>query len=581
MDRFRIFQLCVFLLAAIIILRLFYWQFVAKIEGNFGADVSSDTLPATRGEIYTADNFPIVTNQNASLLYAHPREIDKDPKDLARILAPFLISEKYSTREARLSADEKQQKEEEIKTKEESLTAKLANKNFFWIQLARKVPRQTRYKIEDTKINGLGFERDDKRFYPEASLAAHVIGFVGSDKFGEDTGYFGLEGYYDHRLRGKPGKSGKIIDPFGFPILIGKFRPHQPQKGTSLHLTIDRSIQFMVEEKLRLAIEKYDAKGGTIIISDPKNGHILAMANSPTYQPALYSEYNENLYKNPAVAETYEPGSTFKLIAMSAALDLGLVDPQTRCEDCSGARQIGGFEISTWNKKYYPNSTMTEIIQHSDNVGMTYVAAKLQVDKFYDYISKFGFGKETGIDLQGESTGFVRAKKDWKPIDLATASFGQGIAVTPIQMVQAVATIANHGKLITPKVVARIEDGKKTEEVKPNQIRQVISPQAATLMTEMMVNAVQNGEAKAFAPKGFRIAGKTGTAQIPVAGHYDPNKTITSFVGFVPADDPRFVMLVRFTEPTSSPFGSETAAPTFFEVAKELFNYFGILPSKN
>ena len=532
------------------------------------------------GEIFASDGFPLAANQEASLLYALPYEITQGPQQIARILAPLLISEKYSTNEAALSDDEKKQKEEEIAQKEESLESKLKNKNLFWVQLAKKIPRETKLKIQENKISGLGFEPDSKRFYPEASLAAHLLGFVGSDKFGSDVGYFGLEGNYDRKLQGKAGRPGRQTDPFGIPILTGKFHPQEPKQGSSLYLNIDRAIQFLVEEKLRIAVDKYGAKQGTIIVADPKNSHILAMATYPTYHPGLFFEFDENLYKNPAVADTYEPGSTFKLITMSAALDLSLVDPNTRCDVCNGPRQIGGYEISTWNKKYYPDSTMTEVIQHSDNIGMTYVSDKLKVDRFYEYITKFGFGKPTGIDLQEEASGFVRAKNDWKPIDLATASFGQGIAVTPIQMIQAVAAIANGGKLTTPKITNKIDDNGNYKVVKPDYQKQILQAKTAAQITEMMVNAVEKGEAKAFAPQGYRIAGKTGTAQIPVAGHYDPNKTIASFVGFAPANDPKFVMLVRFTEPTSSPFGSETAAPTFFGIAKDLFLYFGIPPAK-
>ena len=409
-------------------------------------------------------------------------------------------------------------------------------------------------------------------------MAAQLLGFVGSDKLGRDTGYFGLEGYYDRKLRGKPGRLGEERDPLGLPILVGRYKPFSPEKGASLHLSIERTIQFIVEDRLKKAVEKYGAKNGTVIIADPKTGHIISMATFPNYNPQYRTEFPEELYRNPAVADTYEPGSTFKLITMSAALDQSLVSPNTKCDVCAGPRQIGGFEISTWNKKYYPNSTMTEVIQHSDNVGMTFVAEKLGVDRFHDYITKFGFGKPTGIDLQEEAAGTLREKDEWRVIDLATASFGQGIAVTPIQMVQAVSAIANGGKLVSPKVVQKVKNGRE-ENISPDATRQVISAQTSAQITEMMVNAVENGEAKAFAPKGYRIAGKTGTAQIPVAGHYDPDKTIASFIGFAPANEPRFVMLVRFQEPTSSPFGSETAAPTFFEISKEVFKQYGIPPS--
>jgi len=580
MDRIKIFQIAIFVFALVIIARLFYWQFIAKVAGSFASTDLETQLPADRGEIYASDGFPLAINQEAFLIFAKPHEIKENPEKAAQTLAPYLISEKYATVSAGLSEEEQKKKDEEIKIKDEDLKEKLSNRNLYWVLLQRKVPNDTKEKISSLKIDGLGFEKDSRRFYPEASMAAQLLGFVGSDKFGQDTGYFGLEGYYDQQLRGKPGQIGEETDPFGFPILVGKYRPIEPKKGVSLKLTLDRSIQFMVEEKLRQAVEKYGAKDGTVIIADPATDRILAMATYPTYNSSLRLESQEELYKNPAITDTYEPGSIFKLITMSAALDLSVVEPATRCSKCSGPRQIGGYEISTWNKKYYPDSTMTEVIEHSDNVGMTFVSEKLGVDKFYDYIKRFGFGKTTGIDLQGESSGFIREKKDWKVIDLATASFGQGLAITPIQMVQAVSAIANKGKLQTPMIVEGIIDGTKEEIVKPKEEKQVINPKTAAQISEMMVNAVENGEAKAFAPKNYRIAGKTGTAQIPVAGHYDPNKTIASFVGFAPADDPKFVMLVRFSEPTSSPFGSETAAPTFFAIARDLFNYFGIAPQK-
>lgn len=576
MDRIKIFQAIIILVTLLIIVRLFYWQFIANVPSAQGAFSQEAKLPAQRGEIYSSDGFPLVANQQAFLIYAKPKEIGNS-RDIAKKLAPLLISEKFSTSSATLD-EHKKQKDDEIAKKEEDILKKLESKNLYWVQLARKISLNVKNKIEDLKIKGIGFEQDEKRFYPEASMAAQLLGFVGSDKFGEDTGYFGLEGFYDSQLKGKSGRLGLDKDPYGFPILVSKYRATEPKKGDSLYLTIDRSIQFIVEQRLKEAVQKYGAKQGTAIVAEPRTGNILALATLPSYEPSLYSEFDEKLYKNPAVAETYEPGSTFKLVAMSAALDSGTVEPNTRCEVCSGPRQIGGYEISTWNKKYYPNSTMTEVIQHSDNVGMTFVGEKLGIDKFYEYIKKFGFGEKTQIDLQEETTGTIRDKDEWKIIDLATASFGQGIAVTPIQMVQTVGAIANKGKLTNPKIVAKIVENGKEKQVRNEYEDQVISPKTAAQITEMMVSAVENGEAKAFAPKGYRIAGKTGTAQIPLAGHYDPNKTIASFVGFAPASEPKFVMLVKFSEPSSSPFGSETAAPTFFAIAKELFNYLAISP---
>jgi len=580
MDRIKLFQISAFIIVLIIIFRLFYWQFLSGLRSTQDSSLKESEIPASRGEIYSSDGFPLVTNQEAFLIYAKPHELDKKAQDIAKTLAPDLISEKYATNPAGLNEEELKKKEDEIKQKMEELTKKLENKNLFWVQLARKVPLKVKEKIEKSKITGIEFERDEKRFYPEASMAAQLLGFVGFDKFGSDVGYFGLEGHWDRHLRGKNGRLGQEQDPHGLPILVGQYKRIEPKKGTALTLSIDRTIQFIVEEKLKNAVEKYGAKDGTVIIADPQEGTILAMATYPTYNSQLRIEFDEKLYKNTAVADTFEPGSTFKVIAMAAALDLSAVDPSTKCTICTGPQKIGGFEISTWNKKYYPNSTMAEVIEHSDNVGMTFVSEKLGIDKFYDYIIKFGFGKRTGIDLQEEQAGSVRDKDQWRPIDVATASFGQGIAVTPIQMVQAIGAIANGGKLISPRIVTEIKQNEKEEKTKPENAKQIVSTKTASQITEMMVNAVEKGEARAFVPKGYRIAGKTGTAQIPIAGHYDPDKTIASFVGFAPAEKPKFVMLVRFTEPSSSPFGSETAAPTFFSIAKDLFNHFGIPPKE-
>jgi cell division protein FtsI/penicillin-binding protein 2 len=311
---------------------------------------------------------------------------------------------------------------------------------------------------------------------------------------------------------------------------------------------------------------------------EPKTGAILGMASLPNYDPAKFFAYDKTIYPNPAVALAYEPGSTFKVLVMSAALNEDIVKPETRCDKCDGPRVISDYTIKTWNEKYFPNSTMTEVIQHSDNIGMVFVGEKLGIGKMYSYLQKFGLGQLTGIDLEDEASPKLRPKNEWKLIDLATASFGQGVALTPIQMLRAVAVIANGGKLVKPFLVKEVISEQGKTEIQPKIGDEVLKPSTTSVMTEMMVNAVDNGESKWAKPKGYRIAGKTGTAQIPVAGHYDQEKTIASFVGFAPADNPQFVMLVTLREPTSSPWGAETAAPLWFDIAKELFTYYGIQP---
>ena len=429
-------------------------------------------------------------------------------------------------------------------------------------------------------LPGIGVQQGSTRFYPEGSSSAHLLGFLGSDARGASKGYFGLEGYFDGELKGMSGLVRYERDALGLPILIGNFFATEARDGKDLVLNIDRSIQFIIEKNLKAGIEKYGAKAASAVVMDPATGGILAMASFPSYDPLKYFNYPKEYFKNPVVADQYEPGSTFKVLVMAAALNEDLVQPDTRCDDCSGPISIGGFVIRTWNNKYFPDTNLKDVIVHSDNTGMVFVGRKLGLDKFYSYLGKFGFGKTSDIDLQDESSPDIRPKSDWREIDLATASFGQGIAVTEIQMVRAVAAIANGGNLMEPHVVREVKDEKGSFEVKPKVKDKVIKDSVAQIVKEMMVAAVEEGEAKVFRPKGFRIAGKTGTAQIPVAGHYDPNKTIASFVGFAPADDPKFVMLVRYDEPSASIFGSETAAPTFFEIAKQLLLYYKIAPSE-
>lgn len=547
----------------LIIARLFYWQVIRGGELSVLAQKQYNFLykaKAKRGNIYFSDKSPFVINQPGFLLYANPTRIENKTK-LGELLSPI------------------------IEQDEASISALLQNQ-LYWVAIKHKIDQETREKIAALQIKDLGFEEEPLRFYPEASMAAHLSGFVGSDINGDDRGYFGLEGYYDREIRGKENIIKSFIDALGRPILLGETQDKPLGSGRDLILNIDRTVQFIVENALAAGLEKYGAKGGVVIVLDPKTGAVLAMASRPSYNQATWQKFDEELYKNPAIAKTYEPGSTFKTLVMSAALNEGVVQADTVCDICDGPINIGGFTIRTWNSKYYKNTTMLEVIQHSDNTGMVFVGKKLGIDKLYSYLEAFGIGRPTAIDLEDEESPSLRAQKDFGEIDLATASFGQGIAVTPIQMVRAVSAIASGGELFEPQVVASVikENGQEVK-IAPKLKRRVISQKAARVMTEMMVNAVDNGEAKFAKPKGYRIAGKTGTAQIPIAGHYDPNRTIASFVGFAPVnpefiEGPKFVMLVKLDEPTSSPFGSETAAPLFFDIAKKLFTYYNIPPKE-
>lgn len=591
------FLLIFFLIFSIaIVIRLFYWQVIEHDRLTIMAEdqhFSAMDIPAKRGEIKTSDGSVLVSNQPAYLVYASIPNLKEKPEEIAKKIAPIfwnldesqkVVQETQETvgQEEEAKKDLKdlaKEKEDGIKKIEQDLKNKLDQPSLVWVLVRKKVPTDFFEKIKALKIEGIGWEMEQTRFYPEASMAAHLTGFVGSDANGNDKGYFGLEGYYNEDLRGTVGKLRQEIDAQGRPILVGEHVDIPPKDGRDLITTVDRSVQYVAEQKLEEGVKKYGAKSGTVLVMDPKTGGILADASFPRYDQSKWSQYDKDIYKNPAVADTYEPGSTFKTVVMGGGLDTGVVTPDSRC-DCSGPREVSGFKIRTWNDKYYPNSTMVEVLQHSDNVGMVTVEDRLGKERFLKYINDFGFGKATGIDLEEETDGILRDSSQWQTIDLATASFGQGIAVTPLQIVRAVGAIANGGKLMQPYVVKKIVDSSKEIEIKPKVLRQVIKPETASTLAEMMVKAVEGGEAKRLIPKGYRVAGKTGTAQIAIEGHYDPKKTIASFVGFAPAEDPKFVMLVKVDEPSSSQWGSETAAPLFFDIAKELFTYYGIPPGQ-
>lgn len=550
---------------AAIIIRLFYWQVVRADFLQSQADSQHFTntkLDAARGNILFSDGSLLASSSPVFSLYGLPKTIKQDQKIKTAYLLAKIFSDDLG----------------EVESLAKDLIKRLSQ-DLYWVLLRKDISVEQKKQIEDLNLIGLGFEQGASRFYPEGSSSAHLLGFLGSDAKGAGKGYFGLEGYYDGELKGMPGLIRNEQDARGLPILIGNFLTSNAQNGKDLKLYIDRSVQFIVEKSLKAGIEKYGAKAGSVVVMDPKSGGILAMASFPNYDPLKYFDYPRQYYKNPVVADQYEPGSTFKVLVMAAALNEDLVKPDTKCVACSGPVSVGGFEIRTWDNKFFPNTTMKDVIVHSDNTGMVFAGRKLGLDKFYTYLQNFGFGGQTNVDLQDESSPEIRSKKDWREIDLVTASFGQGIAVTPIQMVTAVASIANEGNLMEPHIVKNIKNEKGRFEIKPKIVRQVIKDSTAQQVKEMMVAAVEEGEAKFFRLKGFRVAGKTGTAQIPVAGHYDPTKTIASFVGFAPADHPKFVMLVRYDEPSASIFGAETAAPTFFEIAKQLLLYYNIAPT--
>lgn len=567
--RGRIYLLAIFFIAVFTLLigRLFYWQVVK------GADLSrqasnqykvSEVTSAPRGNILSSDGSFWVMRADAWLVYANPSQIKDDPKTIANKLSPFFVDDSNN--------------QSQLLTEIDRIQGLLSNKNSFWVILKDKITPDVKKNIENLNIDGIGFQSEETRFYPEASSAAQLLGFVGKDENGGDLGYFGLEGYYNLALSGKSGYASGEKDAKGMPLLVDSSQQVNAIAGVDLETSIDKRIQFTIEQKLKNGIEKYGAKGGSVVVMDPENGSILGMTSQPSYDPVKYWEYSDSLFKNPIISNTFEPGSIFKPIVMAAGIDATKVTPDTKCDICSGPLKVDKYSIETWNNEYHPDATMTDVIINSDNVGMSFVGQKLGADLLYDYLNKFGIGKPTGIDLQGEVAPLMRKKGNWNVVDQATATFGQGIAVTSIQMVRAIAAVANGGYLITPHVVSQIQGDGWQESTKNISKVRIISSQAASEVAAMMARAASDGESKwAYIP-GFRISGKTGTAQIPISGHYDAQNTIASFIGFAPYDDPKFVMLVTLQEPQTSEWASETAAPLWYSIAGDLFSYLGVTP---
>ena len=580
--RFIIIQLLFVVLTAAVVGRLLYWQIIKYDSFTVKASEQHEVttlLEAKRGKIFASDGSLLVGNEPVFLLFASlsefkdkykdDKEIKETAEDITEALLPEIINNHKDPK--KLS---KSEKEKLFVSRRNEISKLLNSENLVWVSLAKKISEDSMKRVKDLGIHGLGFEELTKRYYPESYLASQLLGFVGKDEDGKDTGYFGLEGYYNEQLGGKPGRLIQELDASGNPILTNDIDGSFPSDGFDITTTIDRNVQYILEEKIEEGVKKYGAKFGSAVIINPKTGEVLGMANYPNFEPSKWQAFEDDDFINQSISDVYEPGSTFKLVTIASALDSGVVKPNTICK-CSGPIKVSGYEIQTWNNKYNPNSTIVEVLQHSDNVGAGFVGNKLGKDKFLEYLKKFGFGYKTGIDLQGEEGGLVKELQDWSDVDLVTTSFGQGISVTGLQMTSALGAIANDGVFMKPQVVKKIHSAESEINLEPEVIEQVIKPVTASIMREMLLAAVEGGEAKNLIPKGYRVGGKTGTAQVAFGGKYDPSQAVASFIGFGPIEEPRFVMLVKYVDPTPI-YGAETAEPTFFEIAKKLYPYWGI-----
>ncbi len=518
-----------------------------------------ETIKAKRGLIYSrslngGSNFPVAMNVETFTVIADPFLL-KEPKGVADALEPLL------------------------QIPEEELVTKLSEKQKRFAVLKKKLTKDEAKAIEKLNLKGISVQSVPARFYPESTLAAQTIGFVNA----EGEGKYGIEGFFNEDLTGYDGTFSGEKDAKRRVISEGKSA--QPRDGTDIVLTIDHNLQFIVENKLKEAIKKYEAEAGSVIVMDVKTGAILALANEPNFDLNKYNEVpaeQQHLFLNTAISNTWEPGSIFKTFTLAAGLDQGLFEPETQLELPCFMR-IDGFEIRNAEDKCYSHPTIIQVLAESINLGTIWAADKLGNETFAKYMADFGFGNKTGIELQPEAAGKLLDVKKWRDVNRATISFGQGLSVSPLQIVAGYAAVANGGKLMHPYIVAkRVEADGREVETKPREVRQVIKPETAEKVTRLLRAVVTEGHGKKAAVKGYQVAGKTGTAQVVGDdGKYAVDQHIGSFAGFFPSNEPRFAMVVKLDKPKAVEFAESSAAPTFGEIAQWLLHYAKVPPTEN
>lgn len=558
--RIHIAFLFICLFFAAVVYRLFSLQIIdykfysakAKNQHEF-----SKILNPRRGSVFMKDRFgdvyPLATVKDAATVYAVPKEVI-DKSAAAEKLSKILNIDK------------------------DLILQRISKKDDPYEPIKSKISDEELAMIKNNPINGVYISTEENRFYPYDNVAGSLIGFV--SKPGDDfVGQYGLEKIYNEKLAGK--KGALVADKgVGDAIIFTGDRSYEPAlDGADLVLTIDPNIQFKSEEILKNAVEKWQAERGTVIVYDPKTGAVRAMASYPSFNPNEYSKVdNMSVYLNSAVQNVFEPGSVIKTITMAIGLDLGLITLDTKYID-SGVVKIGGYKVMNFDNQAHGEKTMSEVLALSLNTGAVFVQQKIPKPAFKEYFQKFSFSEKTGIDLPGELPGNILNLNTNRDINYATASFGQGMAITPMQLVAAVGVFANKGKLMKPYVVDEIkfQDG-TTQKTQPQAMRQVVSQDTAAKITSMMVGVVSQGFDKHAGVEGYQVAGKTGTAQLPDGKGGYSGDFIHSFIGFAPASNPKFLALIKIEKPKGNIFASNTLPPFFGDLTNYLLNYYEIPP---
>ncbi len=595
------------LLARLTDLQVFrYGHFSAVAEAQ--RKRASELLPH-RGTVYVTEGrvgeaFPVASNQKAWIAYAVPRDM-ANPQQAVDELAPAILAFRQR-QQARMgdimaltgqkplptpkpeSADvptplPTPSPEEELVILRDELIKKFDQRTDPYEPFLRSyevLDDEFKKFLDERKITGVILEEQEIRIYPEKSLLAHVLGYVGFDTE-KRQGRYGIEGYFEDQLKGDFGwlsgerdSSGRFIG-----VANNEFRP--AQDGADVVLTVDRVVQSFIERELKDGVERYQAERGSVIVMNPKTGAVLGMATYPTFDPnSYYAIRDPRVQLNPVVSDIFEPGSILKPVIMAGAIEEDLVKPDTTYVD-SGPVKVAEYTIDTFDGRHWGTQTMTQILEQSNNVGMVWVAQQMGREMLYDYLRRFGMGERTGIELEGETQTNLPEPAKWNIATVATAGFGQGVALTPLQALNAINVLANDGKLVQPHIVESVRGAEGEEKVTlAKDVRQVISEETADTVSAMMVGVLENGVAQLARVPGYYLAGKTGTAQVPdEEGKYAKDKKIISFVGFGPVPDPQFTILIKLDNPAGLSFASGTAAPMFKHIAAKLLNYYQIPPS--
>ncbi|NLT95194.1 MAG: stage V sporulation protein D [Clostridia bacterium] len=544
------------LLLGLLVVRVAWIQFVRGDELQAKAIDSrlrNIDIKAKRGIIYDRNGSPLAISVSAESVYAVPSQVRRSQRvdEIAEALAQVLELD-----------------QEEIKNK---LNKKVA---FEWIK--RRVPDEKIQELKKLNLPGINFVEENQRYYPKGTLAAHILGFAGID----NQGLSGIELAYDKELRGISGKIMIEYDAAGREIPNAMHHYIPPTDGHSLYLTIDETIQYIVEREIDQVMKVKQAKRAAILVMDVKTGEILALANRPVFDPNNYADYDQGTWRNFAISDAYEPGSTFKPVVAAAAMEEKMVKPDDRFYD-PGYIKVGKETIKCWTRNPHGSQSFVEGIQNSCNPVFVTVGLRLGLDNMYKYISGFGFGAKTGIDLPGEATGILVPRNRAKEIDLATMSIGQANAVTPIQLVRAISAIANAGWLMKPQIVKEIRDSENNliKKIEPEPVRQVISQKTSQDLRAILETVVSEGTGSKAYIEGYKVAGKTGTAQkILPGGGYSTSEYIASFIGFAPADNPRIAALVIVDSPQGVYYGGQVAGPVFRNVILDTLRYLEIPP---